>query len=92
MTAVAAALANGSIRKSFFRMLVEKVANEQDRERGKTGEERERGDGRGTGKNSRSVMHVELNRQRKICARVCARVWLSKRPRYSPEGINGEPG
>lgn len=27
-------------------------------------------------------MHAELNRQRKICARVCARTWLSEqRPR-----------
>lgn len=41
------------------------------------------GEMEGSGKNSRSAMHAELNRQRKICVRVCARAWLSERPRCS---------
>lgn len=41
------------------------------------------GEMEGSGKNSRSAMHAELNRQRKIRARVCARAWLSERPRCS---------
>jgi len=40
----------------------------------------------GARKNSRLVMHVGLNRQRKICARVCVRARLSERPRRSLRG------
>lgn len=47
------------------------------------------GEMEGSGKNSRSAMHAGLNRQRKICARVCARAWLSERPRCSYGGLGG---
>jgi len=47
---------------------------------------------KGARKNSQLVMHAGLNRQRKICARVCVRARLSERPRRSLRGVEWRMG
>lgn len=93
VTTIVVAFANGLTSKSFFRVLVEKSeSSERLTARGGEGKRMEKkwkGEMEGSGKNSRSVMHAGLNRQRKICARVCARARLSERPRC-PCGGMGE--